>query len=168
MSSETATKNDLSSGDARNAAGRTRPHYDDVNVPVVVLIGIISAVLTFLTIAFVQGLWSYWNAAFVDNSPNPAIMEIIDSQKALLTANPETGRLSIDETMKTIATELAQPGSSDQQNGTPAVSDDHDNHEQSSDNSHEQPEGSGDEAESNEVNNHVSNIWIKRNPTNAN
>ena len=47
---------------------RTKPRYDDVNVPVVFLIGIISAIVTFLTIMFVQGLYYHWQATFTNGS----------------------------------------------------------------------------------------------------
>ncbi len=93
-----------------SAHSTSRPRYDDVNVPVLVLIGIISAVLTFVTIAFVQGLYVHWTAAFEDLSPNPAIVQTLDAQKSMLTANPETGRLAIDDAMSSIAERFAQPG----------------------------------------------------------
>lgn len=102
-----------------------RPRYDDVNVPVVVLIGGISAVVTFLTIAFVQGLFYHWQATFEDNSPNLSVIEAIDAQKEQLAANKETGRLSIDETMKMIADEFAQEGEAPSEEHDGHGSDDH-------------------------------------------
>ena len=40
-----------------------KPHYDDVNVPSVVTLGVISAVVTYIIIVFVQGLYYQWEAS---------------------------------------------------------------------------------------------------------
>ena len=40
--------------------GKQRPSYDDVNIPVVILVGVISMVLTFVTIWFVEGVYYQW------------------------------------------------------------------------------------------------------------
>ena len=41
------------------------PSYDDVNTPVIVLVGAISALVTLLTIMFVQGLCYHWQNSFL-------------------------------------------------------------------------------------------------------
>jgi hypothetical protein len=37
------------------------PRYDDVNVPFIVVLGISSAIITYVSIVFVQGLYYHWN-----------------------------------------------------------------------------------------------------------
>ena len=59
MASTTATS------DAHEDHGRTAPSYDDVNTPVVWLVAIISVLATFLTIAFVQGMYYHWESAYL-------------------------------------------------------------------------------------------------------
>ncbi|HMO13054.1 MAG TPA: hypothetical protein PKD64_08635 [Pirellulaceae bacterium] len=90
--------------------GSVRPSYDDVNVSVLILVGVIASILTFVTIAFVQGLYYRWASAFEDLSPNPAVVQSIEAQKAKLSANPDTGRLSIEEAMAMVAESHAQAG----------------------------------------------------------
>ncbi len=43
---------------------RTRPSYDDVNSGAIFMVGIISAIITVLIIAFVQGLAYHWTRSF--------------------------------------------------------------------------------------------------------
>jgi len=93
-----------------NTNEQTRPRYDDVNVPVIALIGVISALLTFITIAFVQGLTYHWQASFQDRTPDPKIQQAIDEQKSFLSANPQTGRISIEEAMQAVVDKHGQAG----------------------------------------------------------
>lgn len=77
------------------------PSYDDINTPVVLLIGAISAVATLITIFFVQGLCYQWQNGFIsrrDAKPTsmPAFIKI-EEQKSHLTA--ESNKLSIDQAM---------------------------------------------------------------------
>lgn len=65
---------------------RQRPSYDDVNVPVVVLVGVVSMVLTFVTIWFVEGVYYQWkNGLVTTERPNEVEFtiqkEFIDKQK---------------------------------------------------------------------------------------
>ena len=43
-----------------------KPHYDDVNVPSVVILGVVSGLVTFITIVFVQGLYYQWEASQIE------------------------------------------------------------------------------------------------------
>ena len=42
-----------------------RPSYDDINTPVIVLVGVISAIVTLLTIMFVQGMYYNWQNSYL-------------------------------------------------------------------------------------------------------
>ena len=68
---------------------RQRPSYDDVNVPVVVLVGIVSMVLTFVTIWFVEGVYYQWKNGLVTTERPTEVeytiqKEVIDKQRAQL------------------------------------------------------------------------------------
>ena len=43
-----------------------KPHYDDVNVPSVVTLGVISGLVTYIIIVFVQGLYYQWDASQIE------------------------------------------------------------------------------------------------------
>ena len=78
------------------------PSYDDVNTPVVVLVGAISALVTLLTIMFVQGLCYHWQNAYLkrisaDVESMPAV-EQIDRQKEELVM----AEVPIGEAMKKV------------------------------------------------------------------
>lgn len=62
--SENENNNDVPATDGGHA-DHPKPKYDDVNIPVVVLLGILSAILTFVSIAFVQGLYFSWQESIV-------------------------------------------------------------------------------------------------------
>ena len=77
------------------------PSYDDVNTPVIVLVGAISALVTLLTIMFVQGLCYHWqnsflirNAAGVEAMPS-AVQ--IQEQKEDLYKSPVPINLAMEE-----------------------------------------------------------------------
>ena len=42
------------------------PRYDDINVPVVVMWGFISAVATLITILFVSGVYNVWSQQWIE------------------------------------------------------------------------------------------------------
>jgi hypothetical protein len=78
------------------------PSYDDINTPVIVLVGAISALVTLLTIMFVQGLSYHWQnnylkkrSAEVENMP--AVVQINDQKEQLASA-----KVSIDDAMKKV------------------------------------------------------------------
>lgn len=45
---------------------RDKPHYDDVNVPSVVVLGVVSALVTYISIVFVQGLYYQWESSQIE------------------------------------------------------------------------------------------------------
>ncbi len=78
------------------------PSYDDINTPVIVLVGAISALATLLTIMFVQGLCYHWQNSQVerrlkDVENMPAVVQV-QEQKDELTA----ATVSIDDAMKKV------------------------------------------------------------------
>ena len=82
--------------------GHQTPSYDDVNTPVIVLVGVISALFTVLTIMFVQGLCYHWqnNYLMTRSAPPenmPAVIEIDKQKEELLTA-----KVPIEEAMKKV------------------------------------------------------------------
>ena len=69
-------------------AADNRPSYDDVNTPVIILIGAISAIVTLLSVMFVQGLcyhlqnsYESQRASQVDHLPSRLVVE---AQKKVL------------------------------------------------------------------------------------
>lgn len=80
------------------------PFYDDINTPVIVLVGAISAIVTLITIMFVQGLCYHWQNSQADRllgktdpSKLPGVQEVA-AQKAEL-AGAST---SIEEAMQKV------------------------------------------------------------------
>lgn len=77
------------SNDSTNAdATDNRPSYDDVNTPVIILIGAISAIVTLLSVMFVQGLCYHLQNSYashrtsqVEHRPS---REIVEAQKKVL------------------------------------------------------------------------------------
>lgn len=81
------------------------PSYDDINTPVIVLVGAISAIVTLITIMFVQGLSYHWQNSHIlgDKTARenmPAVIEI-EKQKQLLVGSE--GLVPIEDAMKKVA-----------------------------------------------------------------
>lgn len=64
------------------------PRYDDINVPVVVMWGFISAVITLITILFVSGVYNVWSQSWIDAREgqyvNQPAREQVEAQKSIL------------------------------------------------------------------------------------
>ena len=90
--------------DAGEHHGHEKASYDDVNTTAIVVVGLISALFTFLTVAFVQGLYYQWNNSYVRERStdyvNLPVKRIVDEQKAELEGNAEAGTKSIEDAMK--------------------------------------------------------------------
>lgn len=97
------------------------PSYDDINTPMVLMVGVISSLLTLITIWSVQGLFYQWKKSELsdraeelarNNIVMPAVVTI-NKQKKLLDGGD--GVKSIDIAMKeviaTYSKPEAQPGS---------------------------------------------------------
>ena len=106
----TAVASDENTGEsAQHDAEHTRPRYDDINTTVVLLVGIVSAIVTLLTIWFVQGIAYQWQNSYIrDRSlgvANTPVQEIINDQKAMLVGSSEEGTISIDDAMQKVVAE---------------------------------------------------------------
>ncbi len=97
-----------SHGHAAHSAGghhamADRPRYDDINVPVVVMVGIVSAILTYWIVVLVQGVTYQMTSNYVRQRsydvPYVKSVDALERQKTNLTANVP-GRVSIDEAMQ--------------------------------------------------------------------
>lgn len=92
--------------------GHEKPSYDDINTPAIIVVGLISALFTFLIIAFVQGLYYQWNNSYVRERStdyvNKPVKKIIDGQKRTLDGDEEAGTISIEKAMEKV---LADYGS---------------------------------------------------------
>ncbi|MEL7498480.1 MAG: hypothetical protein AAFN77_12785 [Planctomycetota bacterium] len=76
------------------------PRYDDINTPVVLLVGAISAVVTLITIFFVQGLCYHWQNSFLSSreagpTSMPAYQQVEEQKSNLL--SDENTTLNIEE-----------------------------------------------------------------------
>lgn len=80
----------------------TGPSYDDVNTPVIFLVGFVSAALTFLTIALVQGMCYQWESAYLKKMEviNIPAVEKVATQKAVL--NGGDGIVPIGDAMANV------------------------------------------------------------------
>ena len=78
------------------------PSYDDINTPVIIMVGFISAVVTVLIIALVQGMAYNWQASYLkklETTEIPAAKQVAD-QKKVLEGNDKI--LSITEAKKKV------------------------------------------------------------------
>lgn len=82
------------------------PRYDDINTPVVLLVGAISAIVTLITIFLVQGLCYHWQNDYLTRRAeagptSKAAFEQVQEQKANLFS--ESNTLNIDQAKSKIA-----------------------------------------------------------------
>ena len=82
--------------------GHEPPSYDDVNTPVIVLVGAVSALVTLLTIMFVQGLCYHWQNSYMEKRSAeveniPAVKQINRQKQELATAT-----IPIDKAMQKV------------------------------------------------------------------
>ncbi len=80
------------------------PSYDDINTPAIVLVGAISALVTLLTIMFVQGLCyhlqnSYLQSQSTEAVSMPANIQIAEQKQVLVGGE---GIVPIDKAMQSI------------------------------------------------------------------
>lgn len=62
------------------------PSYDDINTPVILMVGFISAVVTFLIIALVQGMAYHWEKSYLRKQEVvawPSAKQIAEQQEIL-------------------------------------------------------------------------------------
>jgi hypothetical protein len=89
---------------AHGHSAHEKPSYDDVNTPVVLLVSAISAIVTLLTIMFVQGLYYQWSNSFLRDrnavGTHTASIATVDSQKKVLEGGD--GIVPIADAMKKV------------------------------------------------------------------
>ena len=92
--------------DVENAA----PSYDDINTPVILMVGVISVVVTICTIFFVQGLYYQWANSYIRERSfdfvNEPVREIVEGQKQMLEGDSEKGIKPVSETMNEVIKEF--------------------------------------------------------------
>ncbi len=129
-STETSTSHDTSDQHAGgHGHASERPSYDDINVPVVLLVGVISAILTFITIWFVEGIYYHWNRGLVRQRilevTNSRQDEMLQQQRAVLDGDEERGITSVDSAIPAV---VARFGATANDSG-----EDHDDHAEQDD-----------------------------------
>lgn len=80
-----------------------KPGYDDVNTPVIVLTGVLSAIITLLIIMLVQGMCYQWQNSYLkerDGIVNTPARELIEAQKKVLDGGE--GIMPISEAMEKV------------------------------------------------------------------
>ena len=84
------------------------PSYDDINTPVVVLVGLISALVTLLIIMFVQGMCYHWQNNYLTerttSAANMPANQQIAKQKAVLEGGD--GVVPIETAMQEVITKF--------------------------------------------------------------
>ena len=85
---------DKTGDDSQHGHEHARPRYDDINTTVVLIVGVVSAIITLLTIWFVQGIAYQWENSYIRDrslgTPNTPVQELINNQKAMLTGSNKT------------------------------------------------------------------------------
>ena len=88
------------------------PNYDDINTPVVVMVGVISIVITICTIFFVQGLTYHWQNGYIRERSydfvNEPVRVIVEDQKKVLEGNSEKGIKPVEETIQDVIAEFGK------------------------------------------------------------
>ena len=88
------------------------PTYDDVNTPVIVTVGLISTIVTLLTIFFVQGLCYQWQNSYIKvrsfDYVNQPVKGVIDNQKAMLNGDEKEGTISIEDAKNQVIEEFGK------------------------------------------------------------
>ena len=96
------------SHDSHSPSAEGLPSYDDINTPVVVMVGVISALLTLLSMMFFEGLYYHWEERFqiTPDIVKSSAAEQIENQKQILKGNGSVK--PIDEAMQAVVTQFRQ------------------------------------------------------------
>lgn len=101
-----------SHGHAAAGHAADRPRYDDVNVSVIVMVGIVSAIITYFIVVFVQGITYQMTNNYISRRsydvPYVKSVEALEHQKVNLTANVP-GRVAIEDAMQQTVQQFAKP-----------------------------------------------------------
>jgi len=102
---------------AHGSSGRAKPQYDDINVTVVIMVGIISAIVTFLTVISVQGMAYRLESTYLRAANNEfrrdVAAETIAAQKATLEGGEGGAVVPISQAMDLVVAKYSKSGSAD-------------------------------------------------------
>lgn len=92
-------ENQVNSGDHSH---HQKPHYDDVNAPVMAMLAVITTVVVFAIVATMQGFFNQMsNEKYYDNAYKTMGSEFVaNEQKALNDGSADRGITKIDDSMK--------------------------------------------------------------------
>jgi hypothetical protein len=86
-----------------HGAGHLKPSYDDINTSLIVMVGIVSAIVTYLSVVVVQALTYQMDMNMVRQRSHGMLyvksVEAIDAQQLQLQADPAIQRIGIDQAM---------------------------------------------------------------------
>ena len=92
-------------------AGDAKPSYDDINTSLIIMVGIISAIVTYLSVVVVQALTYQMDMNMIRERSHEMqfvkSVEAINAQQAKLIADPASNRLSIEQAMTETVSEFA-------------------------------------------------------------
>lgn len=95
-------------------AGHAKPRYDDINTPLIIMVGIISAILTYLSVVVVQGMTYQMDMNLIRQRSYGMQFEksaqAIEAQKEMLHPDPARQRPGIDQAMSETVAQFARPG----------------------------------------------------------
>ena len=96
---------------AQPDAGPAKPSYDDINTSLIVMVGIISAIVTYLSVVVVQALTYQMDMNMIrQRSYGMQYLksaEALGVQKAKLLADPAVHRVSIEQAMADTVSQFA-------------------------------------------------------------
>jgi hypothetical protein len=96
-----------------SAAGPAAPHYHDINTSLIVTVGIVSAIITYLSVVLVQGLTYQLDMNMIRQRSHDVqytkSVELQNNQKRGLEANADLQRISIDQAMAETVTAFSNP-----------------------------------------------------------
>jgi hypothetical protein len=88
---------------SHHAAGHAKPNYDDINTSLIVMVGIVSAIVTYISVVLIQALTYQMDMNMIRQRSHDVqyvrSIEAIDAQKDQLQAKPEIQRIGIDQAM---------------------------------------------------------------------
>lgn len=86
-----------------------QPHYQDINAPVVILLTVVTAILTYSSIAFVQGYYFQWDKARVERQSAESVSSstgyLMQERSLLSEGSAERKIKPIGESMSKIVAE---------------------------------------------------------------
>jgi hypothetical protein len=105
---------------AHETHGGDKPRYDDINTSLVVMVGIISAIVTYLSVVVVQAMTYQMEMNAIRQRSHDVqyvrSVQAIEAQRDQLAANPEIKRISIEQAMRETVDQFASPATESRDN----------------------------------------------------